>query len=285
MFEHITRRLQTGPVGLAWRVISKQASLNLALIAAGIAFYALLSLFPAITSAVALAGFFLQPEMLVNNSEDIAGMLPDAAAEIVIGQLRAVAETDNSALSFAAILALIVAVYSASRAVANFIVGLNVIYAREETRGFFVVKALTILLTLVIIVGLLLAISIVAALPVIASVFGSIGWLGDLVLYLRWPILFLMAATGIAILYRYGPDRKQVSGPWLTPGALIACGSWVAVSYGFSVYVQSFASYNETFGALGGVIVLLTWLWLSAFAVLFGALIDAERGPIDAHTP
>lgn len=258
------------------RMWHKQAHFNLGLIAAGIAFYGLLSLFPGITAAAAFAGTFLSPELLIENSEEIAAMLPEAAQTIVLGQLRDVANADSSTLSFAALFSLAIALYSASKAVANFIAGLNVIYEEKETRNFFVVKALTIVLTVILIVGLLIAIIVVAAIPVVAAIFGDYGIIDDLVMFLRWPFLFLMGALGIAVLYRVGPNRRSAKWRWLTPGAFVACALWVAGSYGFSLYVQSFGSYNETFGALGGVIILLTWLWLSAFIVLLGALLDAE---------
>ncbi len=258
------------------RMWHKQAHLNLGLIAAGIAFYGLLSLFPGITAAVAFAGTFLNPEMLVENSEEIAAMLPEAAKTIVMGQLRDVANADSSTLSFAALFSLAIALYSASKAVANFIAGLNVIYQEKETRNFFLVKALTIVLTAFLIIGLLIAIIVVAAIPVVAAIFGDYGIIDDLVMFLRWPFLFLMGAFGIAVLYRLGPNRRSARWRWLTPGAFVACALWVSGSFGFSLYVQSFGSYNETFGALGGVIILLTWLWLSAFIVLLGALLDAE---------
>jgi membrane protein len=265
-----------GVLDVLVRMWHKQAHLNLGLIAAGIAFYGLLSLFPGITAAVAFAGTFLNPEMLVENSEEIAAMLPEAAKTIVMGQLRDVANADSSTLSFAALFSLAIALYSASKAVANFIAGLNVIYQEKETRNFFLVKALTIVLTAFLIIGLLIAIIVVAAIPVVAAIFGDYGIIDDLVMFLRWPFLFLMGAFWIAVLYRLGPNRRSARWRWLTPGAFVACALWVSGSFGFSLYVQSFGSYNETFGALGGVIILLTWLWLSAFIVLLGALLDAE---------
>ncbi len=276
-FAHRPTHIPTkGILDVLVRMWNKQTHLNLGLIAAGIAFYGLLSLFPGITAIVAFAGTFLNPEMLVENSEDIAALLPEAAQTIVLGQLRDVANADSSTLSFAALFSLAIALYSASKAVANFIAGLNVIYEERETRNFFVVKALTILLTIFLIVGLLVAIIVVAAIPVIAAIFGDYGIIDDVVMFLRWPFLFLMGAFGIAVLYRLGPNRRSAKWRWLTPGAFVACALWVGGSYGFSLYVQSFGSYNETFGALGGVIILLTWLWLSAFIVLLGALLDAE---------
>lgn len=267
-----------GTFGLVWAMWQKQSAQNLGLIAAGIAFYGLLSLFPGITAAVALAGVIIEPDMLVENSGDLTGLLPEAAERIIMGQLQAVAAADNSTLSFAAILGVGIALYSASRAVANFIAGLNVIHNRVESRGFLTVKALTVAMTLMIIIGLVLAVVVVAAIPVIAAVVSGIGWLNVLVLLLRWPVLFFIGVCGIAFLYRYGPDIRERPARWITPGALLACTLWVLGSIGFSSYVQSFGSYNETFGALGGVIILLTWLWLSAFIVLIGALLDAELG-------
>lgn len=265
-----------GMLDVLVRMWHRQAHLNLGLIAAGIAFYGLLSLFPGITAAVAFAGTFLDPEMLVENSDEITTLLPDAARTIVMGQLRDVANADSSTLSFAALFSLGIALYSASKAVANFIAGLNFIYEEKETRNFFLVKALTIVLTAFLIIGLLTAIIVVAAIPVVAAIVGDFGLVDDLVMFLRWPFLFLMGAFGIAVLYRLGPNRRSARWRWLTPGAFIACALWVSGSFGFSLYVQSFGSYNETFGALGGVIILLTWLWLSAFIVLLGALLDAE---------
>lgn len=265
-----------GMLDVAMRMWQRQSTQNLGLIAAGIAFYGLLSLFPGITAAVAFAGTFLNPDMLVENSAEITAMLPEAAEQIVMGQLRDVANADASTLNFAALFAVAIALYSASKAVANLISGLNVIYGEKETRNFFVVKALTVFLTFVLIVGLLIAIIMVAAIPVIASFVDEYGVIDELVMFLRWPALFLMGVVGIAILYRLGPNRRSARWRWLTPGAFVACALWVAGSYGFSLYVQSFGSYNETFGALGGVIILLTWLWLSAFIVLLGALLDAE---------
>ncbi|MCL3880731.1 YihY/virulence factor BrkB family protein [Marivita sp. GX14005] len=265
-----------GLLDVAMRMWYKQFSQNLGVIAAGIAFYGLLSLFPAITAAVAFAGVFLEPSMLIDNSEAIAAMLPPAAAQIVWDQLEEVANADNSTLSFAALLAISVTLYSASRAVATLIAGLNIIYGEREKRNFFKVKFLTIVLTMCLIAVLILAILIVAAIPILAAVFDESGHIDDAVMLMRWPVLFVMGVAGINILYRYGPDRRSAKWRWLTPGAVVACALWVASSYGFSLYVQSFGYYNKTFGALGGVIVLLTWLWLSAFVVLIGALLDAE---------
>ena len=265
-----------GLIDVLMRIWSRQGDANMGLIAAGIAFYGLLSLFPGITAGVALAGMFMERDVLVENSAEIAAVLPEAASEIILGQLREVASADETALGIAALVALGIALFSASRALSNFVAGLNVVYEEKETRGFIHLTALNLGLTLTMLVGIIFAVVIVAAIPAIANFLGGMPLVTEIIFLARWPILFLFGAGGFAVLYRFGPDRRAARWRWLTPGALIACLLWVLGTIGFSLYVQAFGSYNETFGALGGVIILLTWLWLSAFIVLFGALIDAE---------
>ncbi|WP_245818934.1 YihY/virulence factor BrkB family protein [Marivita hallyeonensis] len=265
-----------GLIDVAMRIWRTQSQENLGLLAAGIAFFGLLSLFPAITAAVAIAGMITDPAFIVATSNDIGAVLPEAASDIILGQLEEVVGSDGRSLGLAALFALSLALYSASRATGNFIIGLNVIYGERESRGFVRLKALTLAMTLAMIVFFIASFSIVAAIPAIAAFFAQLPLIADILLLVRWPILFIVGATGIAFLYRFGPDRRSAKWRWLTPGAVLACLLWVAGSAGFSFYVQSFGTYNETFGALGGVIVLLTWLWLSAFIVLLGATIDAE---------
>ncbi|MFP7673865.1 YihY/virulence factor BrkB family protein [Marivita sp. S0852] len=265
-----------GLLDVAVRIWQRQAEANLGLIAAGIAFYGLLSLFPSITASVAIAGLIMDRSVIVENSADFAAVLPDAAQDIILGQMRDVTAADGKALGFAAIFSILLALYSASRAIGNFISGLNIVYEEDESRGFIYLKLLTLGLTLLVLISLILALGVVAILPAIAAFADIVPLVADAIMYARWPILFLVGAACIALLYRFGPDRRAAKWRWLTPGAVIACLLWVAGSIGFSLYVQSFGTYNETFGALGGVIILLTWLWLSAFVVLLGALIDAE---------
>ncbi|CUH75635.1 YihY/virulence factor BrkB family protein [Tropicibacter naphthalenivorans] len=260
---------------LGARVFRNIGDHNIGLLAAGVAFYGLLSLFPAITAAVAFAGMTLSTEALVETSIALSNVMPDQAKDIVMGQVQDVVGTRNGGLGLAALFSLGLAIYSASRATSNFVIGLNVVNGEKERRGFIKLTALTYGLTLALILGFLLCVVLVAALPAAVAWFGS-PRLTQVVLLLRWPLMFGVGAFGLAMLYRYGPSRRRAKWRWITPGALMACALWVAGSFGFSLYVQMFGNYNATFGALGGVIVLLTWLWLSAFIVLLGATVDAE---------
>ena len=270
---------QIPPAGLldtAARIFARLGTVPVGLLAAGVAFYGLFSLFPAITAGVALTGLFYDPEVLVSESQWLLDLLPPSAGKLIESQLEDVAGAEGGSLGLAAIVSLAVALWSSSNATASLVQGLNVIYEEGDERGFFATRLLVIALTIAIIIGLGLAVAIVAALPAWLSLVGAGPGLIDTVLFVRWPLIFVLGIMGIASLYRFGPDRRSARWRWLGPGALLAGALWVTGTFGFSYYVQSFGNYNETFGTLAGVVVLLTWFWLSAFVLLLGAAVDAE---------
>jgi membrane protein len=258
------------------RVWSKYQQQNIGLIAAGVAFYGLLSLFPAITALVAIAGLLTDPAILIDQGEQFATALPADARRIVFDQIGKVVNSDAGTLSTTVVLGLAIAIYSASRAVTSLIQGLNVAYGLVETRGFFALRARILLLTVCIIVGVVASLTLVAVLP---ALLGFLPWnlgIENTLLALRWLLLFVLAAISMSFLYRFGPAKKLASWQWFTTGSLVATALWLIGNVGFSAYVQSFGTYGEVFGALGGVIVLLTWMWLSAVILLLGALLDVE---------
>ena len=266
----------TGLLDTAARVAKRLGTVPLGLLAAGVAFYGLFSLFPAITAGVALTGLVYDPEILVAESQWLLEALPPSASDLIERQLEGVAGTQGGSLGLAAIVSLAIALWSSSNATASLVQGLNVIYEEEDKRGFLATRLLVITLTLAIIFGLALAVAIVAALPAWMVLAGAGTALADTVLFVRWPLMFVLGVFGIAALYRFGPDRRAARWNWLGPGAILAGALWVGGTFGFSYYVQSFGNYNETFGALAGVVILLTWFWLSAFVILLGAELNAE---------
>lgn len=249
---------------------------RLSLIAAGVAFFGLLAIFPAITALMAVAGLFLTPADVTDQIQQISAMLPDRAAEIVIDQAKSVAGSDEGGLGLAALLGLGLALYSASAGVGNLVAGLNVAYGERETRGFVKLKLITIALTLLLIVGLVLAFAGVLVLPGVLAVIPLGGTAELLLSALRWVLLLGFTVLAVALIYHFGPDRRAAHWRWITPGAAIACVLWIATSVGFSIYAENFGSYQETFGSLAGVVILLFWLWISAFVVLLGGKINAE---------
>lgn len=271
--------LEIPPIGwrdIVWRVYERVMNDNISLIAAGVAFYGLMGLFPGIAALMAIGGLWLEPGTVAGQIQELVAILPTDAAQIIIDQAKAVAGSDEAGLGLAAIIGLGTALYSSSRGVASIVTGLNVAYEEKEKRKFLTVFGMTIVLTIFLIGILILTVATIIALPVILD-FVRLGVLAeDIVLVLRWPILMAVMIFALAVLYRWGPSRNPPKWRWVTPGAALACALWIVGTFGFSFYVGNFGSYNETFGTLGGVIVLLLWMWLSAFIVLLGAEFDAE---------
>lgn len=259
-----------------WRVYERIITDNISLIAAGVAFYGLMGLFPGIAALMAIGGLWLEPGTVASQIQELVAILPTDAAQIIIDQAKAVAGSDEAGLGLAAIIGLATALYSSSRGVASIVTGLNVAYEEREKRSFLNVFAMTIVLTLFLMFVLIFTVATIIALPVVLD-YLRLGILAeDIVLVLRWPILMSVVIFALAVLYRWGPSRSTPKWRWVTPGAALACALWIVGTFGFSFYVGNFGSYNETFGTLGGVIVLLLWMWLSAFTVLLGAEFDAE---------
>jgi membrane protein len=225
---------------------------------------------------MAIAGLVMDPNAIVQQLQGLSNFLPQEAAQIVIDQAVAVAGSESGGLGLAALFGVLIALYSASKGVTSLMEGLNVAFEVEEKRGIVRYYLTAFALTIGVIVGFLVMVALLAVVPVVLN-FLRFGELAQtLVGLLRWPVVLAVLALGLAVLYRYAPSRGPVPWHWITMGAGIACGLWLVGSIVFAVYVQNFGSYNETFGALGGVIVLLTWLWLSAYIILAGAEIDDE---------
>lgn len=258
---------------------------HIGLIAAGVAFYGLLAIFPGIVAVMAIAGLVMDPAGIVAQLEGLSRFLPAEAAAIVIDQAKAVAGSESGGLGLAAIFGVLVALYSASKGVTSLMEGLNVAFEVQEKRGIVKYYLTAFALTIGIIVGFLLLVAILAVLPAVLAFlpWGNVTeWILRIV---RWPLVLAVLALGLAVLYRYAPSRGPVPWHWITLGAGVACGLWLLGSILFTVYVANFGSYNESFGALGGVIVLLTWLWLSAYIILLGAEFDSEIERQDIEEP
>ncbi|SFR11415.1 YihY/virulence factor BrkB family protein [Poseidonocella sedimentorum] len=258
------------------RVQAEMVNDRLTLVAAGVAFYGLLALFPGITALMAIAGLLFDPAQVTAQIETVSSIVPDAAAEIIIGQASSVAGSDEDGLGIAAILGLGLALYSASNGVGSLIQGINLAYDERDSRGFVAGYALRFALTLFLIFGMIIGLAATVILPPILQLL-SLGPAVEMVIgLLRWVALTLIAMLGLGVLYRFAPCREPANWRWLTPGAVIATVLWLAASVGFSIYVSNFASYQETFGAIAGVVILLVWLWISALLILIGAEINAE---------
>ena len=258
----------------SWKQAQAQ---NAPLLAAGVAFYGFLSLFPAIIAAVLSYGLVADPLTIARQSQRIADRLPADAASLVTGQMQEVASTDSRSLGIGLVLALVLAFYSASGGTGNLITAVNMMFGYDETRGFLKRKLLAFVLTLGAIVFLAISLTLVAVLPALLDSLVDVP--GQRVAFEvgRWLLLLAGVVVSIGVLLRVAPDRPDDPPRLITKGVLIASLMWILVSVGFSLYVDNFGSYGKTYGALAGVVVLLLWLWIGIYALLLGSAVEAVR--------
>ena len=257
----------------AWKEASKD---QVPLLAAGVAFFGFLSLFPGIVAAILAYGFFADPASIRSRAEDLAELVPDTARELVLQQVGSLASAQSQSLGIGLIIALAAALWSASGGVGNLLTAVNVAYDEEETRGFVKRKAMALMMTVGVIVFIVLMLGLVAVAPAVLNAISDNGIVRLLLQVVRWVLLVLLVSAGLAILYRVAPAREAPKMRWVSVGSVVATILWVAASVGFSIYVSTFGNYAKTYGSLAGVAVLLLWLWISSYAVLLGAEINAE---------
>jgi membrane protein len=248
---------------------------NLTLVAAGVAFYAFLAFVPALIAFISVYGLVADPEDVAEQVEDFASALPEEVQEFLSFQLTSIANANRAGVSFTLVIAVALALWSASGGMAALITGIHVARESDEPKSFVAKRGKALLLTIGAIVFLSIVIFVIAAVPPLLSDAG-LGTAGRVVFgILRWPILAAVMIVGIGLLYRVAVGQRGRG--WLgviTPGAVVAMIGWLIVSALFAVYTANFASYSKTYGALASIIVILLWLWLSSLLVLVGAEVD-----------
>jgi len=259
------------------RVYKNVGTDRIVLVAAGVTFYSLLAIFPAIAALVALYGLFADPATIAGHLDSLAGLLPGGALDVMREQMQRVAAQGPGKLGLTFVAGLAVSLWSANAGIKSVFDALNLVYNEEEKRGLVKLNLVSLCFTAVAIVLVLIAI---AAMVVVPAALAYLGLAGDatatLVKILRWPILLAIIALALAVLYRYGPSRFRPQWRWITWGSAFAAIAWLAFSILFSWYAANFASYNATYGSLGAVIGFMVWIWLSTVVILLGAELDAE---------
>lgn len=249
---------------------------NISLMAAGVAFYALLSLAPALTALVALYGLVFDPSQVQAQVAALEGMIPEEARRLIADQLTTIVQGGSSTLGVSFIISLVIAIWSANSGTSALITALNVAYAEREKRNLLRYYGGTLFLTAAAVLFGIVSLVLVAIIPAVVGLLPLGDFGKTLVDWMRWPPLVLLFAMALAVVYRYAPSRNEPRWSWVSAGAILATVLWIAGSGLFSLYVEKFATYNKTYGSLGAVVVLLMWLWLSAYAVLIGAELNAE---------
>ncbi len=257
---------------------------NLGLVAAGVAFYGFLALVPLLGALVLTYGLVVDPHDVARHMQAMTQLVPGDAAKLIDEQLKGVVETAAGKKGFGLLLALALALYGAMKGAGAILTALNIAYEERETRGFVrlnLVTAAVTLSTVGIAVLLLLAASATGFLEDIAGRISPLA--ATAIKILSWIVAGSVASIGVAALYRYGPSRAAAKWSWLTPGSVFATLGFAATTLGFGVYAAKLGNYNATYGALGAVVVLLLWLYLSAYVLLLGAELNAELEHQTAH--
>lgn len=262
---------------IAFRTWKESSKDNISLVAAGVAFYGLLAMVPLLGATVLTYGLVASPTAVLHNVQGLARTLPEDVAKLIGDQLMNVVKTSGSKKGLGLIAALAIALWGARNAAGSIVIALNIAYEEEEKRGWFKVTLLSLAITAAGVVLAMLggvAIGLMAQLQHILPSLGSAGVIAGKVI--AYVLLAAAAAAAAATLYRYGPSRTKAKWTWITPGSLYFALGWVILTLGFGFYVSHFGRYNVTYGSLGGVIVLVTWLYLSSFILLFGAEFNSE---------
>jgi membrane protein len=245
-------------------------------LAASVVFYSLVALFPAIAAGVSSYGLFANAAVIGKHLSIAADIVPAGTLHMFANEITRIAANSDGRLTFGFLLGLGIALWSANAGMKAIFDALNIIYDEEEKRGLIWLNVVSLFFTFCAIAGALLAVGAVVVFPLVLAAFGWSSSDEPIIGFLRWPVMFVLIILGLSVLYRYGPSRRLAKWRWLSVGSVFAAVAWLAVSSLFSWYLGNFANYNATYGALGAVVGLMMWMWLSTIVVLVGAELNAE---------
>jgi membrane protein len=248
---------------------------NIMLLAAAVAFYAVLALVPAITAAVSLYALISDPASVQSQFDQLQGLMPSGSFDLMREQVERIVSSENrSGIWF--IVSLVVALWSTMSGMKGLVDALNVIYEVSDQRSVLRYNLVALAMTLGALVWLGASIAGLVAIPIVLSFLPFHGLTTVLATWLRWPALLFILMMGLAALYRFGPHRKHPRWEWVSPGNLFAAAGWLAASALMSWYLSNFANYNATYGSLGAAAALMLWLWVTAMIVLTGGELNSE---------
>ena len=248
---------------------------HLSTVSAGVGLFVLLGLIPGLAAVISIYGLVSDPVQIEQQFASMRGVLPGPVFQLLNEQMKSIAASDTAA-GWGAAIGILVALWGGSKGIKVTMDGLNIAYHENEKRGFIRLNAVALALTVAAVIGVCILIGLLAVVPVLVNVVHLNDSMQQLLMALRWPALFVFFMTALAVLYRYGPSRDHARWRWVSWGAFAATLLWVVASALFALYLTYFNSYNKTYGSLGAIVVLLLWLYLSAFCVLFGAELNSE---------
>jgi membrane protein len=245
-------------------------------LAAGVVFYSLVALFPAIAAGVSSYALFADAATIGKHLSIAADIVPAGTLDLLGEEISRIAAKSDGNLTVGFLLGLGIALWSANAGMKAIFDALNIIYDEEEKRGIVWLNVVSLFYTICAIAGAGLAIALVVVFPLLLAAFGLTSADHPIIGYLRWPVMFVLIILGLAVLYRFGPSRRLAKWRWISVGSVLAALVWLAMSSLFSWYLANFANYNATYGALGAVVGLMMWMWFSTIIVLVGGELNSE---------
>lgn len=273
----------TGWKDILWRIYSEISDDRVMLIAAGVTYYLLLAMVPALSALVSVYGLLADPATIQSQIATLSSVVPGGGMEIIDSQLTRLSQQDGTTLGITFAISLALALWSANAGMKSLFEAMNVAYDESEDRGFFKLTLVSLAFTVAAIVGAILFVGVVVVVPVALKFVGlgeSVEWLVRIGSYVG---MALLASLAIAALYRWGPSRASATWKWISPGVILTMILIVVVSVLFSWYVANFGSYNATYGSLGALIGFMTWIWISATILIIGGELNSEMEHQTAH--
>lgn len=261
---------------IAARVLLQSSRDNVAVVAAGVAFFALLSIFPLISASLSIYGYFADLADIEGLANFLRPLMPEAAWVIISDQITAVVSAPHAELSFRIVFSLLFALYTAGAGIRAVLRAMNVAYGEDEKRSLLQFYAVAFGMTLGMFAFIYLSLLIIIGIPAALAFLNLDRTASVLAGNLPWIVLLTVFMLGSGIVYRFGPSRRMARKRWIVPGVLFTTVSWLLISWGFSFFVRNFGQYEATYGGISAVIVLLLWFWLTAMTVIIGAELNAE---------
>ncbi len=265
---------------IAKRVMVRIREDHVSLASAGVAFYAFLALVPALAAVISVYGLVADADKAGSQIQNMFSSLPPQTSSLLTEQVNSIVASSSGALSLTLVISIALSLWAASSGVSHLVEATNLVYRETDARKFLARRGLALALTIgFAVIGAIALFLLTKVIPALADPLPSnISWLVTLI---GWLIVAALYVVGLGVLYRVGPDREAPAWHWFTPGALLAVVVFVAASLAFSFYVSNFGSYNETYGSLAAVVILLLWLFISSFVILLAGEINAE---VEQHT-
>ncbi len=258
-------------LGSIWNALGER---HIGLIAAGVAFFSLFAVFPAAAALIAFWGLWADPFVIETQLQMLEEFVPHDALDLLSGQIERLVQANESTLGWTTAISILVTLWSARLGVGALMQGMNAAHGTANRGGVWhLVAALTLTLTLMGVA--IVALASIVILPIILAFFPLGGLTGTLVEIGRWAVAITVVVFGTSLVYRYGPNRRRRTA-WFSSGLVVAVLLWAAASAAFSWFLGNFGNFNEIYGSIGAVIALLMWFYISAYAVLLGALLNAE---------